>query len=82
MSDAFIIEVAGEAAGIVVRTGKSFRFFASTRQYQPLEGSAFTTPRQARLAAARLSGGGKTDSTFVPEGRRGPACAIASDRTG
>lgn len=53
MSDAFIIEVADEAAGIVVRQGgeKSYRFHASLPRYFPLDGKIFSAPRDAERAA-------------------------------
>jgi hypothetical protein len=53
MSDAFIIEVADETAGIVVRQGgeKSYRFHASLPRYFPLDGKVFSAPRDAERAA-------------------------------
>lgn len=53
MSDAYIIEVADETAGIVVRqeSEKSFRFHASAPRYYPLDGKIFTAPRDAERAA-------------------------------
>ena len=53
MSDAFIIEVADETAGIVVRQGseKSYRFHASLPRYFPLDGKLFSAPRAAERAA-------------------------------
>lgn len=59
MSDAYIIEVANEAAGIVVRQGdeKSYRFHASLPRYFPLDGRLFAAPRDAERAARARSGG-------------------------
>jgi len=53
MSDAFVIEVADETAGIVVRldSEKSYRFHASLPRYFSLDGKAFATPRDAERAA-------------------------------
>jgi hypothetical protein len=53
MSDAFVIEVADETAGIVVRQGgeKSYRFHASLPRYYPLDGKIFSAPRDAERAA-------------------------------
>ncbi len=53
MSDAYIIEVADETAGIVVRQGdeKSYRFHASLPRYFPLDGQRFAAPRDAERAA-------------------------------
>ena len=53
MSDSFIIEVRSEAAGIVVRDGGGFRFYAASRAFDPLEGRMFNTPRDAEKAALR-----------------------------
>jgi hypothetical protein len=53
MSDAYVIEVADETAGIVVRleSEKSFRFHASLPRYYPLDGKIFSAPRDAERAA-------------------------------
>ena len=53
MSDNYIIEVDSEAAGIVVRDGCGFRFFAATRAFNPLEGRFFRSAREAEQAAQR-----------------------------
>jgi hypothetical protein len=58
MSDSYIIEVDCEAAGIVVRDGHGFRFFAATRPFHALEGQMFKNPEQARRAAVRQRGAG------------------------
>ena len=42
-------------AGIVLRDGNAFRFHATARPFFELDGTQFTTPGHARLAAARLS---------------------------
>ncbi len=55
MSDAYIIEVRGETAGIVARDGRSFRFYASNNRYNHLEGKAFASPRDAEKAAQDLA---------------------------
>ncbi len=54
MSDPFVVEVWGEPAGIVVEEGSVFRFHAIARPFFALDGAQFTTPGQARLAAAQL----------------------------
>jgi hypothetical protein len=40
-------------AGIVVRDGRGFRFFAATHAFNPLEGHLFKNPREAEKAALR-----------------------------
>lgn len=54
MSEPFVVEIWGEPAGIVLRDGNAFRFHAFARPFFALDGSQFTTPGAARLAAARL----------------------------
>jgi hypothetical protein len=59
MSDNYIIEIRPKAvgitvqAGIVVRDGRGFRFFAATHAFNPLEGQLFKNPRAAERAALR-----------------------------
>jgi len=59
MSDNYIIEVRPKAigitvqAGIVVRDGHKFRFFAATSAFNALEGHLFKSPRHAEKAALR-----------------------------
>jgi len=55
MSEPYIVEIWGEPAGIVLRNGNAFRFHATARPFFELDGTQFTTPGHARLAAARLS---------------------------
>ena len=52
MSDSYIIEVSSEAAGIVVRDKSSFRFFAATHRFNPLDGRVFRSAREAMPAAS------------------------------
>jgi hypothetical protein len=51
MFHAYIIEVGGEAAGILAREGERFRFHATARAYEPLEGRIFADPWAAQRAA-------------------------------
>lgn len=59
MSDNYVIEVRPQAvgvtvqAGIVVRDGRQFRFFAATHAFNALEGHLFKSPRHAEKAALR-----------------------------
>jgi hypothetical protein len=57
MSDAYIIEVSSQAAGIVVRDRGGFRFFAATHRFNSLEGQIFRNAREAERAAIRLVNG-------------------------
>lgn len=54
MSDTYIIEVSSEAAGIVVREKKGFRFFAASHRFNPLDGRVFSSAREAERVATRL----------------------------
>jgi hypothetical protein len=51
MSSTYIIETRKGAAGIVVRDGRGFRFFAASRTFHSLDGRLFATPRAAEAAA-------------------------------
>ena len=57
MYDTYIIETRKGAAGIVVRDGHGFRFFAATRDFYRLEGQLFSSPKDAEAAALRHIGG-------------------------
>lgn len=55
-SHSYVIEVAGNTAGIVVRRehGKpGYRFFAASRPFNRLEGALFRDPHEAERAARR-----------------------------
>ncbi len=43
MADAYVIETAGETAGIVVLEKRGVRFYASEAAYYPLDGKVFDT---------------------------------------
>jgi hypothetical protein len=59
MSDAFVIEVDGDAVGVVVKEREGFRFVASSRDHLPLEGRLFPTPTAAERAAIERRRGSK-----------------------
>ncbi len=50
-SNAFVIETADIAAGIIVRQADGYRFFAADRQFNLLDGSIFKSPKAAQQAA-------------------------------
>jgi hypothetical protein len=57
MSDAYVIEVQGITAGIIVRKRKkeeSFRFLSAFHAFNDLEGQEFDSPFQAECAARKL----------------------------
>lgn len=56
MSDAYIVQVGGHTAGIVVRDrqAETFSFFAATHAFNALEGMQFPVPHAAERAAREL----------------------------
>jgi hypothetical protein len=54
MSEAYIVEIWGKPAGIVLPEGNAFRFHATARPFFEIDGAHFNTPGHARLAAAQL----------------------------
>jgi hypothetical protein len=72
MSDNYIIEIRPTAAatvqaGIVVRDGRGFRFFAATHAFNPLEGHLFKNPREAERAALRHVTGVSRQGRAAPQ---------------
>ena len=55
MTDAFVIEVEGEAVGLVLKEREGFRFVASHRDHTPLDGQLFRTAFAAERAAIDLT---------------------------
>jgi hypothetical protein len=53
MSDNYIIELHSGPAGIVVRDGRQYRFFAASHAFNALDGQLFKTPKDAEKAALR-----------------------------
>lgn len=51
MANAFIIEINGKAAGLVVEEKGGFRFFASHRIFWKLDGQVYRRVREAEEAA-------------------------------
>ncbi len=57
MSDAYVIELQGNAVGIIVRQNESkcaYRFMAALHGFNSLEGREFAGPFQAEKAARKL----------------------------
>lgn len=55
MSEAYLIEAAGEAAGVVIRERSGFRFFASGPQFSSLEQRVYRRMSDATRAAQALA---------------------------
>jgi hypothetical protein len=57
MSDAYVIELQGNAVGIIVRHNNdepAYRFMAALHGFNSLEGVEFSGPFQAEIAARKL----------------------------
>ena len=61
MTDAYVIEIDEEAVGLVVREsrgarrGQGYKFYASLKGFQSLEGKVFSNPESARRSAEIVS---------------------------
>lgn len=66
MSEAYLIEAAGQAAGVVVRERGGYRFFASAPQFSAIEQQLFRRTADAERAARALQrdGGAANDNQF------------------
>ncbi|MGE5537278.1 MAG: hypothetical protein ACM30I_01570 [Gemmatimonas sp.] len=53
-SSAFIVESGDVPAGIIVREGRSFRFFSAHHDFRTLDGQYYATPRAAQSAVDRI----------------------------
>jgi hypothetical protein len=53
MSDAYVIEVRARTAGIVVRDGRQYCFFAAHHDFNSLERCSFASLGAAQKAATR-----------------------------
>jgi hypothetical protein len=71
MSQAYIIEVHTQTAGIVTRSERGFRFFSSERAFDSLEGREFRSARDAERAARAL-----IEQRKYPAGQAGFAVAF------
>jgi hypothetical protein len=70
MFDNYIIEIRPTygitvQAGIVVRDGQGFRFFAATPAFDALEGHVFKSPKAAEQAALRRISDVTSPRTFA-----------------
>ncbi len=57
MSDAYVIELQGNAVGIIVRKHRNehgYRFLSALHSFNSLEGQEFKGPLQAEIAAKKL----------------------------
>jgi hypothetical protein len=90
MADNDIIEIRSKSlgimveAGIVVRDGHRFRFYAATHAFNSLEGRLFKSPKAAEAAALRhiveRSTGGRFDGIDVPHKRESNATSHCVSR--
>lgn len=57
MTDAIVIEVEGEAVGLVLKEPDGFRFLAAHRDHQPMEGRLYRSAFAAERAAIDMRRG-------------------------
>lgn len=55
----YVIELGGIAAGLVVQENNRYRFFASDRNFAPLERRLFRSPDHAEQVCRRLRDAGQ-----------------------
>lgn len=60
MTDARIIEISGNAVGIVTRDGNRYLFHAADQRVLELEGKAFASPHEATRSARQVLQGTRT----------------------
>jgi hypothetical protein len=77
MFDNYIIEIRPRSvavtvqAGIIVRDGRAFRFFAATDTFNALEGQLFKSPKAAEHAVLRCARAPRCTSPVCPTYRHG-----------
>jgi hypothetical protein len=57
MSNAYVIETRDEAAGIIVRESRRFRFLSSSPRFWSLDGEYYRSPKEAERAVLVLLAG-------------------------
>ena len=67
MSGAFIIETEGRAAGVVVRDGNNFQFFASDDVFRGMDSRRFRNLREVRRSVAEIAAK-RSDASPLPAG--------------
>ncbi|HEY4136633.1 MAG TPA: hypothetical protein VGO34_15625 [Alphaproteobacteria bacterium] len=75
-NDAFVIETAEIAAGVIVRQKGGYRFFASSERFQLLDGSVFKSPKAAQDAAELMQRAAARD---LASRRRSEAASFLHD---
>ncbi len=51
----YVIELAGDAAGLVVKEGNSFRFYSAGRDFSGLDRKLYRSPAEAEEACRRIA---------------------------
>ncbi len=55
----YVIELGGEAAGLIVKEGNRFRFYAAAKSYADLERNLYRSPAEAEDACRRIAWPGR-----------------------
>lgn len=63
MDSGYIVELAGEAVGVLVGAGSAYEFHAVDQRFRSLEGASFDNGFAAERAARRLARNGAGKST-------------------
>lgn len=63
----YVIELAGEAAGLVVKEGNRFRFYAAGRDFSGLDRALYRTPAEAEEACRRIAFPGRATRPQEPD---------------
>ncbi|PZA12974.1 hypothetical protein DNX69_05755 [Rhodopseudomonas palustris] len=72
MTDACVIEVRARTAGIVVREGDNYCFFAAHRDFHALERQSFDSLLAAQAAASRCASDASSDIRLDPPRAEAP----------
>jgi hypothetical protein len=78
----YVIELGGEAAGLVVKEGNRFRFYASSKNYAALERALYRSPAEAEVACRRIAFPGRAPRPQPQSARRTSGRHVAADFLG
>ena len=63
----YVIELDGEAAGLVVKEGNRFRFYSAGRDFSGLDRTLYRSPAEAEEACRRVAFPGRATRPQQPE---------------
>jgi len=74
----FVIELAGEAAGLVVKDGNRFRFYASDKEFVSLDRALYRSPAEAEEACRRIAFPGRATRPQTKRGTKESRRSVAA----